>query len=295
MHEGFKPMLSGKKGDVVQFPVIVSPKLDGIRSVYLNETPVSRTLKKLPNKYVQERLSHPCLLGLDGEVLVGPTHAPDVFSRTTKMVMSHNKEDACALWVFDAFKLPHLPFKERLARAGDWVCIAQSMGLPVHAVPHKYVHNQAQLEDAEEEYVSMGYEGIMLRSPEGTYKFGRSTTKEGALLKWKRFEDAEAVVIGFAEQMHNGNEATKDAFGNTKRSTHKENKTGKATLGAIIGRDVKTGLEVRCTGFTDTWKREIWENQEKYLGKQFVYKWFPHGSVEKARHPGFKYWREDGF
>ena len=69
-------------------------------------------------------------------------------------------------------------------------------------------------------------------SPDGPYKCGRSTVREGYLLKLKRFADGEAVILGCCEQMHNANAAQQDAFGRTKRSSHKDNKIGKATLGA---------------------------------------------------------------
>ena len=50
-----------------------------------------------------------------------------------------------------------------------------------------------------------GYEGLMLRAPDGPYKFGRSTVKENTLLKVKNFLDDEAEVIGFKEQTTNTN------------------------------------------------------------------------------------------
>jgi hypothetical protein len=73
----------------------------------------------------------------------------------------------------------------------------------------------------------------MLRDPNGPYKFGRSTRKEGYLLKLKRFCDSEAEVIGVVELMHNGNEAKTNALGRTERSTRKAGKTGMGVLGAL--------------------------------------------------------------
>ena len=57
-----KPMLATAVAlDQVQFPVYASPKLDGIRAVIHREydQPVrSRTLKPIPNRFIQETLSH---------------------------------------------------------------------------------------------------------------------------------------------------------------------------------------------------------------------------------------------
>jgi len=55
----FKPILAGKltPNTVLQFPVLASTKLDGIRCCITNGIAVSRTLKPIPNKHIQELLS----------------------------------------------------------------------------------------------------------------------------------------------------------------------------------------------------------------------------------------------
>ena len=45
--------------------------------------------------------------------------------------------------------------------------------------------------------LNAGYEGLMLRDPNGIYKFGRSSVKENILLKVKEFMDDEAEIIAF--------------------------------------------------------------------------------------------------
>jgi len=53
----FKPMLSGKLDKLlagVRYPALVSPKLDGVRCVIIDGVAMSRTLKSIPNKFVQE-------------------------------------------------------------------------------------------------------------------------------------------------------------------------------------------------------------------------------------------------
>ena len=53
----------------------------------------------------------------------------------------------------------------------------------------------------------MGGEGLILRNPDGVYKFGRSTPKQQLSIKVKFFEQDEFEVIGFTERMHNANQA----------------------------------------------------------------------------------------
>ena len=69
------------------------------------------------------------------------------------------------------------------------------------------IRDAAQLAAYEEECLAEGYEGVMIRTPDSPYKCGRSTEREGWLLKIKRFEDAEAVVLDTYEGMSNQNEA----------------------------------------------------------------------------------------
>ena len=96
------------------------------------------------------------------------------------------------------------------------------------------IRDAAQLADYEETCLTDGYEGVMIRTPDSPYKCGRSTEREGWLLKIKRFEDAEAVVLDTYEGMSNHNEAQRDAFGRTKRSSAQAGKVGRGELGGFV-------------------------------------------------------------
>ena len=104
MSSQFKPLLSStyKLQTTLRFPYLASPKLDGIRCIVLDGVPVSRSLKIIPNKHIQQLLSLPALNGLDGELIIGSPTAEDAFRATTTVVMSHAKEVAdFVYWVFD--------------------------------------------------------------------------------------------------------------------------------------------------------------------------------------------------
>src|SRR6185312_2133715 len=106
--------------------------------------------------------------------------------------------------------------------------------------------------------------------------------------KLKRFEDSEATIIGFEERMQNNNEATEDAFGHTKRSSHKDNLVPSNTLGTLLVKDIKNGVEFGLgTGFDDKIRKLIWDNKEKYLGKIVTYQY---QKIEKDR-PRFPSWK----
>ena len=268
--------------NTLQYPLYASPKLDGIRAVVIDGVVLSRSLKPIPNQHVQRLFGQ--LNGLDGELIVGDPCSPTVFRDTTSAVMSRDGEPDVRFYVFDCFKNPYLTFMERAVFRVSEKCII---------VDQQLINSVDDLEFLEEKWLSEGYEGVMLRKPDSPYKFGRSTLREAYLLKLKRFCDSEAEVIGFIEQMHNANEATRDALGNIERSSCRAGLQGKDTLGALMVRDIKTSIEFDIgTGFNTDTRTDIWLHQGDYIGKMVKYTYFPTGSKEKPRFPVFQGFRE---
>lgn len=281
-----RPMLSAKfdnsKGhtrDKLEFPVIVSPKLDGIRCLITVDGVVSRKLKAIPNEFVRRELAG-CLPGLDGELLTFTNGAMDDYNTVQSKIMSRDGEPDFQFWVFDDFTNPDVPYSQRRPK---------QLALPrCKIVPVSRIFDLDDLDEKEQEYIDAGYEGIMLRNPRGPYKFGRSTFNQQYLIKLKRWTDSEAIITGFEELMHNMNEATTDERGYTKRSSHKANKVPGDTLGRIFATDVHDGTKIQVgtfKGLTRPELKEIWDNREQYLGKQFTYSFFDHGRKDKPRHP----------
>jgi len=276
-----KPMLAALCEDITKlsYPVYGSPKLDGIRALVTDEL-VSRTLKSIPNRHVQS-LFKSLPRGTDGELIFGRPNT-DPYRRTVSAVMSEDGDPNVHYYTFDNF-LAEGGFDSRFNVVQQLVNRHN-----VKIVPHTLIHNAEQLADFESECVEFGYEGVMIRSLHGPYKQGRSTAKEGYLLKLKRYRDSDAEIIGTYELMHNGNEATTNALGRTERSSHKENKTGLDSLGGFELRDVHSGVEFRCgTGLTQNDRETLWDTREELTGKIIKYKFFPTGSKDKPRHPVF--------
>lgn len=275
----FKPMLAAKCDDlsVVQFPVMLSPKLDGVRAVVQNGVVLSRSLKPIPNPHVQRRFRH--LEGCDGELIVGHPYAHDVFRTTTSGVMSQTGEPDVQFYVFDNFIRPATPW---------WLRLDTGVGIEpyVVVVPQTICYEVDTILDLEAAYLNMGYEGVMLRARDGSYKSGRSTLREGLLLKVKRFTDDEAEVLYMEERMHNGNEATTNELGRTARSSHQANMVPTGTMGALIVRDLKTGVVFSIgTGFDDAERARWWSLEDEAVGRIVKYKHFAVGSKDKPRFP----------
>lgn len=289
-----KPMLAVDCGgtDKLTFPLIISPKLDGVRAITTAGPMLSRTLKPIPNLNVQN-LFDGLPSGLDGELLAGSPCAADVYRKTVSMVMSDDVPvDGLVYHVFD-FQTD-TPFEARqlvLTRIFDRL----ANGAAIKLVPQVTVCNLDELLEYEAKWVGEGYEGVIGRKPGSPYKHGGSTAREGYLLKVKRFVDGEAVVIGVTELMHNGNEAKTNALGRTERSHKKEGMVPTGTMGTLVVRDITTGVEFEIgTGFTAEERAAIWREADDYTEWEHIakYKHFPSGAKDKPRHPVFLGWRD---
>ncbi|MET3214282.1 UNVERIFIED_ORG: DNA ligase-1 [Burkholderia territorii] len=297
---GFKPNLAATltKPELIKFPVWASPKIDGIRCVFFGGVAYSRSLKPIPNPVVQEfAAAYASLLeGLDGELTVGS--ATDANCMQNSMaVMSKSAEPDFTFHVFDYFSNAPYPFNERT------LCVEQIIAdfyerypeADIRAVPQHLCVCADDLDTLEARFLAGGYEGMMIRAHDGTYKCGRSTEREGGLVKVKRFVDGEAVIVGFEEEMHNANEATRSATGRTERSTAQAGLVGKGTMGALrvampVDSRVPDSPSVVFsigTGFTAAQRRDYWQDRESLIGRLVKFKHFDHGTVDAPRHPVF--------
>ena len=290
----FKVMLATDADlDKLVFPVYASPKLDGIRAYVKDGIVFSRSNKPIPNKHVQQMFSR--LKDFDGELIAGLPWSDTVYRDTVSIVMSQDKPaHSVGFYAFDHLKDLQADFCNRLRwleeDVNGWLCNNPDLGVCVHT--QEKIQDSDALLQYEAECLGEGYEGLILRSPDAPYKMGRSTVKEGYLLKVKRFVDDEAVVIGFEERMHNGNEAIVSELGRTKRSSHKAGKSGRGDLGALVCRTSK-GVDFNIgTGFTDSERERIWQHRDQFLGRFAKFKFFPVGVKEAPRHPVFLGWRD---
>lgn len=289
-----KPMLAAAAPalEALKFPVWTSMKLDGIRAVVKSHVLLSRNLKPIPSIALRGQFSRPEFEGLDGELICGDPRHPEVFTRTTSAAMSHDAPTGDVRYhVFDAWTESAAAFERRAEwltrRVSTLLLQDKSCGL-VRVIP-TLCRNADDVRAQQELALNAGYEGLMINGARNTYKFGRSTVTEGALLKLKVFEDAEAVVIGAEEQMKNNNAATTDALGRTKRTTHQANKTGKGTLGALVVRGLngpyKDAEFSVGSGMDDALRAELWANSP--IGRVVKYKYFPSGTKDAPRFPVF--------
>ena len=282
-----KPLLAGKfDSEKAKFPYAATPKIDGIRFLMVGGAALTRSFKPIRNEYLQKILSSNLPDGIDGELTSGSTF------QECSSIMRIKGEPDFKVWIFD-FVNPNdeiKPYKERMNELRKF----ESFNIPSYEILFPtIVSNQEQIDQLMIKNLNAGYEGLMLRDPNGIYKFGRSSVKENILLKVKEFMDDEAEIISFREKMINTNEGLKDNFGRTKRSSCQDGLKPSGTLGGFILRNSE-GLEFSCgSGLNDALRDEIWKNKSKYLGKLVKYKFMSKGIKDLPRHPVFMGFRDE--
>ncbi len=314
-----KPLLAAPLDDLetVKFPCLASPKIDGIRALRIGTDLVTRQFKPVRNVTIRRILSDLLPEGSDGEIIVGNT-----FAESTSAVMSQGGTENFAE-PFTFYWFDYVAANETSAEAKNNDPAAQNTSYEarmrnmreyINEHPEVLQHKQATviplfpesmanvaaLVAYEKEQLALGHEGVMLRSPEGRYKAGRSTAKEGILLKLKKFSDGEAVILEAEELLHNENVKTKNELGGNKRSTKKEGLVSGHTLGSFKVRNIASGEATSFgevvfnigTGFTAQMRSSFWEQRKELKGKIVKYKYFDKGSKDAPRFPVFLGFRD---
>lgn len=274
-----RPMLAINYNDVTEQPSLTycSEKLNGIRILFFGGIAYSRSLKPLPNKILQKLAQDNAkvLQGCDGEVIAGDKYATDVLQRSNSFCMKADKQDNFCIYLFDKFHETQPWFQ----RYGKLLELEDSKALPenVNVLEHFAARpwkgelplslSWVALDLFEQEILSKGGEGVMLRDGFGGYKQNHSGKKKPELQKVKRFHDLDAAVIGYNQFETNLNQATTDERGFTKRSTSKEGKELVDALGGLV-LQLPDGKTFSCgSGFTQEQRKVLWLDKEALIGK----------------------------
>ena len=295
------------------YPLIASPKVDGIRGLTIDfgyvppppqlTTVVSRTLKPIRNPHVQ-RIIGALPPGFDGELVALDRDNNHSFHESSSVIMDGQGGENWIYYVLDYISPfartnqwldPNYPgggkfyhrYEDRLACRD--LALMKHINKHIRLLEYRVVNNANELMDYDNFNIERGFEGTCVRAPHSPYKFGRSTVKEGWLMKIKQFVDSEAVIIGYDELMRNQNEAKENELvAGLRRHTNKDGLIPGGTLGGLIVRDLKTGMEFGVgSGLNTTLRAELWKNHDKLIGRVIKYKHQPHGAFEKPRIPIF--------
>ncbi|MFZ3194075.1 MAG: hypothetical protein WA154_12835 [Moraxellaceae bacterium] len=298
--------------DALPYPLMASRKKDGFRGLITADGAQTRSGEKFPNRHVQRLLSE-LPVGLDGEVLPLVDGKPN-FKVGGGNLRRFEGEPDFEFHLIDDFAAGgdrgkrHAELRRRrdAGEFPDWVKLLEQT----------VVWGAWQVKDLFAKYLEDGDEGVVLCRPEAAYKGGKASGKNATWWKVKPYEDAEAVVIGTFERMHNTNEATQDALGHTKRRNTKDAKQGTGLLGGFIcvrlsywhilsdlGRKelLTTGgvagykdstFEVSAGKTTHVEKAVMWTRRDELLGRIIRYQHVTVGDYDKPRHGTFQGFRD---
>jgi DNA ligase-1 len=287
-----KPMLAPNDefdADTCKFPKQCSPKIDGFRAFNQDGVMYTRSGKPIANEFTQSLFSRIEFSGLDGELVVGEPNHPDVFNNSQGPLRRKEGDPGARWFIFDDRTDPTLPFEERIQIAHARVFQMQREGVPgcdrLVALPHIMIHDKDHLDQCKSDNLKDGYEGTMLRDPQGVYKFGRATYKEQLLLKVKDLVHEEGTILYLEEQMINENEAFKDELGRTKRSQHSENMVPSGMAGAVWMKNDKwpEPFKISLGSVTHEEKKRMWACRDHFVGCIGAYKYFGYGSINAPR------------
>lgn len=306
-----KPMLASdfleKK---LKFPLVVQPKIDGVRGLNMLGRLTGRSGKEHANRYTSDFYSQQELVGFDGELVAEHECHPDLCRLTTSALNTIEGQPFTLWWLFDYVtpETAHLPYLIRYEKLQEKVYYLQQVMAfqcwgHLRVVPFEQARNLDELNEIDTRYLEQGYEGTIIRAPNGAHKQGRSTATEGGLLRIKRFIEEEAVVVAIEEGQQNLNEATLSVHGYTERSTHQENMVPNGMVGNLhckVVKDVKdpsTGkilmqagqvISVAAGRMSHEERRHFFIQQHRLIGQTIKFQFFPKGIKDKPRFPTFQ-------
>lgn len=279
--------LGSKWDGTLNEDVAVSLKLDGIRCTWLiqNGKAIAKTRQ---NKVIQgmnelteamQEVFGDKDLMVDGELLAlnqEGLDSKDLFKKTSAIVNSKGVKKDLTFVAFDI-----VPLKDYINKSNDDYFLdrrkklvmyveSKNNGL-VQLAPLYFITNDINdINEKLNEVVAEGLEGLMLNKLNSPYEFKRTKS----LLKVKAMSTMDLRVVAFEE----GNGANE------------------GTLGAVVVKykdnEVKVG-----SGWTQDMRDEVWNNQDKYLGKILEVQYFEvttnEEGKESLRFPVAKGWRFD--
>lgn len=293
----FKPMLAPNEIidiKTLKYPLLVSYKLDGIRCLFQNGEMTSRALKQFPNVQLRKRFEGLTKIAdlyniiLDGELLAKSLTFNEL-SGITRQLDKELPEDLF-FYCFDIIQQEQflMPFQIRISN------IHELKAPYVKIVKQKLLNTVEEVNKYYEEALDWGCDGLILRDPNGRYKFGRGTVKEGLIYKMKPFQTFDAKIINViqATEVREGAEKKINELGRSVTSKKKDDRILIEKASAFVV--IYEGKELKVTiAMTDEEKEKVWRNRKKYIKRFIEYKGMLVGSKDLPRHPVFLRFRDD--
>lgn len=240
--DGFRAVVEIDNGKVVSIKTRKGKELNGLSELIDD---IESVLDKSLGRFV-----------FDGELLLEDPRnewtSGERFQQTSKMISTDGECVGMGFHIFDA-----LPLDEFQGGVSSETYISRRKNYLETFTPGKLVRIVPVLGTSDKNGIpawsdyatECGFEGVMLNDPNAKYETKRSK----GLLKVKKMHTADLQVVGFEEAIDG------------------KNRGGLKSL--IIQLDEDNTFNV-SSGLTEEQREEIWNNQEKYLGKIVEIKYF---------------------
>lgn len=193
------PMLAHdylKQGHRIKYPCFGSAKMDGVRCLAIcSEEGVilkSRGGKLYEVAHVLQQLKDVMEVGdiWDGELYIHGKYLEEIVSAVKKPNAMTNELsfrifDVVTDEIFEMRLVEMLRVEDRLASVYS-----------IDVLPFELVKSEIEMKDWHDMYVNQGYEGIMIRNPQGLYESGK---RSADLQKYKQFLDEEFEIVAVLE------------------------------------------------------------------------------------------------
>jgi len=187
------------KGEVketkVLLPLIVQPKLNGVRCIAIKEIGVVKITSRKGKDYTKvcSKLANQLRLVMkDGDIWDGEIYVHSwSFQRIIRAVKKERLDTRkLQFHRFDVCNLMDYSFHNRAI----YMATKLKTSKYIIQTKMKIISEPSQIKEMHDEYVKDGYEGLILRDPEAKYVFKHRVK---GLLKYKEFEDKEFKIWGY--------------------------------------------------------------------------------------------------
>ncbi len=171
-------------------PVFVQPKLDGHRAMYKDGVLYSRGGKEINLQHIKEALDNliPKGVHVDGELYLHGLTLQEIGSLVKKP-----REESLAIQYHIYDIVSDKPYSERIKMIEEIIPYTGMGNNVVLQIPTiEIVVGSLSIADIHKHFLSLGYEGTMVRHGNKAYEAGK---RSDSLLKLKDFQDSEFLVV----------------------------------------------------------------------------------------------------
>ena len=277
----FKLMLAPSKiPDIsaIHYPAFIQPKLDGFRCIYRAGEFWTRGGQPVANKNVKSYLQS--VLNVDEWVLDGELYAHGLGFNKLASILT--KEDApippsLKFVVYDCISIQDWDneickreYQHRLQDLRKVINGTIADYKKVIDIANDSVQSSREAVEKYKEYLKNGYEGAMIKSVTGLYKWKRVTIKSGEMLKIKPFKSVDVIIEGIYD-----GEGERTGMAGGVNFTY-------------------NGVAVRCgSGFDLATLKEMAKSPTNFIGKTVEIKYLEETEDGSLRHPVFSRFRND--